>query len=95
MRKTRVASENRTYGGKIGSCTVATNGDTLRIAAQLVDMPTHPGQGFESIFDTRRKLVLRRQAIVHGNDETIGLERKLATNGVVAVETADHVSATV
>ena len=90
-----IALGDRRHGGEVAAGAVAAHRDALGVDAERGRVRAHPAQRREAVVDGGRKAVLRRQPVVHRDDDATGAQRQLPARHVVGVEVADRPAAAV
>ncbi|MCY1361563.1 hypothetical protein D9M69_482330 [compost metagenome] len=74
---------------EIAACRIAANRQASRIDTQLRAIFCHPFKRREAIGTACRQVVLRPQAIAHGDHDAIGGQRNAAADAIGGVQIAD------
>ena len=83
----------RDDGGEITARAVAADADIARFHAERACILLGPFIGSHGIIDGGGEFMLRRQAVIDGEDGAIGDFGKDRTEGVAGIEIADHAAA--
>ncbi len=101
QRRAAVAAHQADHSRQVPAGAVAGHGNGRRrfigprLNAQALGVGLHPARGGEGIFRRSGKLVLRRQAVIDGRNQTAGSVGQRPAQVVVRGQVADHPAAAV
>ncbi|MCY1454272.1 hypothetical protein D9M71_713240 [compost metagenome] len=80
-------------GAEIAARRITANRQAAGIDTPLRTVFCHPVERCKGIGAAGRQIVLRRQAIAHGNDDTVGRQSNAAADAIGCVQIADDEAA--